>query len=95
MARPEHLFVFTYDVVKDGARARLATLLDEHMDRVQKSVFEARLPTAVARRLAAKAARLLGPEDSLRVYCITEAGRQASQVLGRGQLPEAADFWIV
>jgi len=75
-------------------RAKLARLLEEHLDRVQKSVFEGRLQLAAARALAAEAARLLGAEDSLRVYCITEAGRRISIVHGKARLPEPADFVI-
>lgn len=95
MARPSHLFVFSYDVVRDGDRTRIAALLDDHLSRVQKSVFEGRLSTAESRRLAKKAAALLGPDDSLRVYCITESARQLSQVFGAGALAEASDFWLL
>lgn len=94
MARPAHLFVFSYDVVKDGARARLSALLDEHMDRVQKSVFEARMTLEEARALADKAGSLLGAQDSLRVWCVPEAGRQLSLAIGGQPLPEQADFWL-
>jgi CRISPR-associated protein Cas2 len=94
MARPAHIFVFSYDVVRDSARARLSTLLDEHMDRVQKSVFEARMTVEEARVLAAKATRLMGPEDSLRVWCVPEAGRRLSLAVGGQPLPEQTDFWL-
>ncbi|WP_137177013.1 CRISPR-associated endonuclease Cas2 [Roseomonas sp. AR75] len=94
MARPDHLFVFAYDVARDTSRAKLATLLDESLDRVQLSVFEGRLSLAAARRLARRAEALLGPDDSLRVYAITEAGRRASMAFGRAQLPEAHDFLL-
>lgn len=95
MARPDHLYVFTYDVEMDGRRVKLAKLLDEWLDRVQFSVFEGRLSLREARKLATKASLLLGPEDSLRVYCIPENGRALSMAFGRGQLPEAGDFLIV
>jgi len=95
MARPAHLFVFAYDVSRDATRAKLAALLDDSLDRVQYSVFEGRLTLAGARRLAAQADLVLGPDDSLRIYAVTEAGRRASMVVGRGSLPEAHDFILL
>lgn len=95
MARPEHLFVFAYDVEKDSARTKLATLLDERLDRVQKSVFEGRMTVAAARKLAARVGNLIGPDDSLRVYCITDAGLKGSLVKGKGQLSPPGDYWLV
>jgi CRISPR-associated protein Cas2 len=95
MSRPDHLFVFAYDVRKDSDRAKLADLLEEHMDRVQFSVFEARMTVKDAHRLGRKAGFFIGPEDSLRIYCIPEAGRQMSLVIGAGILPEADDFVLL
>lgn len=94
MARPSHLFVFAYDVSRDAPRTRLAALLEDSLDRVQRSVFEGRLTLAEARALARKAALLLGPDDSLRVYAVTEAGRRASLAFGCAKLPEADDFLL-
>jgi CRISPR-associated protein Cas2 len=95
MSRPDHLFVFAYDVSKDSARTKLAELLDEHMDRVQFSVFEARMTPAEARRLGKKAGMFIGPDDSLRIYCVPEAGRRLSAVIGAGVLSEADDFVLL
>jgi len=95
MARPDLLWVFAYDVVRDGPRERLADLLSAHLTRVQDSVFEGRLSVVAAERLARDADRFLGPDDSLRCYCVTEAGRRASIVLGPRPLAEAGDFWLV
>lgn len=95
MSRPDHIFVFTYDVTKNSARTKLAALLDGRMDRVQRSVFEARMTIGEARKLAAAAAIYIGPDDSLRAYCVTEAGRTQSIVHGVGALPEADDFVLL
>ncbi|MFA7413303.1 MAG: CRISPR-associated endonuclease Cas2 [Rhizobium sp.] len=95
MARPDHLYVFTYDVSRNQVRSRLADMLLEHMTRVQGSVYEGRMTREKADRLAGRAAGLLGPDDSLRVYCLTEAGRQASFHHGGPPLGEAADFWLL
>ena len=96
MARPEHLFVFCYDISKNGVRARVASLLEGHLNRVQQSVFEGRLSLDDARRLSARVAQQIGVEDSLRVYCVTEAGRRASFRHGAGPpISEAQDFWVL
>jgi CRISPR-associated protein Cas2 len=95
MARPDHLFVFAYDVRRDGDRARLAMFLDRHLDRVQDSVFEGRLTAGEAHAIGAAAARLIGPDDSLRVYCVPEQGRRASRVYGAGVLAEADDLVLL
>lgn len=95
MARPDHLFVFCYDVSRDGIRTRVAKMLEDHLARVQKSVFEGYMTQRQAERLGRRAAALIGPEDSLRIYCITEDGRRLTQVHGAGSLPEAHEFWLL
>ena len=95
MARPEHLFVFAYDVEKDSARGKIADALGESLDRVQLSVFEGRLTSAAAQQLSRRAAALMGPDDSLRVYCVTEAGRRGSFVFGAPPLAERHDFFLL
>jgi CRISPR-associated endonuclease Cas2 len=95
MARPKHLYVFSYDVARDNDRARLAALLQATMTRVQKSVFEGRLTPESCRKLADKAALLLGQADSLRIYCLTEETRAMCEVFGDPPLSEAEDFWLI
>ncbi len=95
MARPEQLFVFSYDVSRDGPRARLHAMLSEYLTPVQRSVFEGRLTTTLAARLGRKGAAMLGPDDSLRVYCVTEAGRRMSVSYGPTPLAEAQDFYLL
>lgn len=95
MSRPDHLFVFTYDVEHDNKRRKLADLLGESMDRVQLSVFEGRMTRDEAQSLSRKASVYLGLRDSLRVYCITQAGLENCIVHGAGVLPEADDFVLI
>lgn len=95
MARPDHLWVFAYDIRRDSDRTRLASVLEEHLDRVQRSVFEGRLTLDAARRLVDAVTPFVGPEDSLRCYCVPEAGRRISLVRGTGTLPEADDFVLL
>lgn len=94
MART-HVMVFCYDVSRDGARARVAALLETQLIRVQKSVFEGRLSSKAARTLARQAGALLDEGDSLRVYAVTPAGLRQSIALGSLPLPEAHNYWML
>jgi CRISPR-associated protein Cas2 len=95
MARPLHLYVFAYDVRLDRDRYRLATLLEQHANRVQFSVFEGRMTRDQALSLAEQAAALIDPDDSLRVYCLTAEALQNSLAIGVGPPFEAGDFVLL
>ena len=89
------LYVFTYDISRDRPRRRVADVLEAVCVRVQKSVFEARLPVEEAKRLAQRASRELEPGDSLRVYAITSTGLDRSFAYGPIPLPERQDFYLL
>ncbi len=91
----EMLTVICYDVSDARRRRRVAALLEDAMVRVQRSVFEARLGARTADRLAARAAALLGPGDSLRVYAVGEHGRRRCRAYGPVPLAERQDFWLL
>lgn len=91
----ELLFIFTYDISRDRPRRRVADLLEAACVRVQKSVFEARLPPREARRLGKRVARELEPGDSLRVYAVTSNGLDRSFAYGPVPLPERQDFYLL
>ncbi len=95
MARPRHLYVFCYDVQRDGVRARLAARLERMMTRVQDSVFEGSLTVEEARALFAGASVDLMPGDSLRAYAVPSDARALAMVTGGAPLAEVDDFWLV
>lgn len=95
MSRPTHLYVFAYDVSSDRIRAKVADRLEQTLVRVQFSVFEGRLESAQAARLAREIGHMIGPDDCMRVYCVTEAGRRASLAVGGPPLPEAQGFFLL
>jgi len=95
MAGSEMVMVFCYDVTDDRARRRVAAVLEQVAVRVQRSVFEARMPAGLALRTAEEAARLLGPGDSLRVYAVGAHGLNRSRAYGPLPLPEAQDFYLL
>jgi len=51
MAAPERFCVICYDLSDNRERARVAKVLENHMVRVQKSVFEARMTLEAVRQL--------------------------------------------
>ncbi|MBI4798099.1 MAG: CRISPR-associated endonuclease Cas2 [Desulfarculus sp.] len=89
------LTVFAYDVEENRDRRRIATMLQSLAVRVQKSVFEAWLPEEVAERLASKAAAMLGPNDSLRVYSISATGYRRTKAYGATALLGPQDYYLV
>ena len=92
----EMMMVFTYDVSDNKRRRRIAKRLEDQMSRVQKSVFEARMSRQSAERLAHEVSNMLGPEDSLRVYAVGNAGYERSAVYGRSVPFESPDgYWLI
>ncbi|MFH1060000.1 MAG: CRISPR-associated endonuclease Cas2 [Pseudomonadota bacterium] len=95
MAGAVMLTVFCYDVEENRDRRRVATMLQSLAVRVQKSVFEAWLPPEVAVRLSEKAAALLGPNDSLRVYSISADGYRRTKAYGATALLGPENYYLV
>lgn len=77
--------VVSYDIVDDKRRTKVAKVLENVLERVQKSVFEGDLPVEVLDRYVRKAVALLdGETDSLRVYRLCAACAPRVDVYGRG-----------
>lgn len=95
MIEGEMLYVVCYDISRDSARARVSTLLEQELVRVQESVFEGRMSAVAARRLGEQAAAMIGPDDSIRIYAVGAAGLKRSLVFGPRPLPERDDFFLV
>jgi len=93
--RDRVLAVFCYDVSGDRARARIAALLEEDAARVQESVFEGWMSRGRAEKLCARAARLLGPHDLLRLYCLGAEAAVKTRVFGPAPPVEAHDFHLL
>ena len=95
MARGEMLTVFSYDVVEDKHRRKIAHVLESAATRVQKSVFETRMTKAHAEALSQRLAAMLGNADSLRVYVLGADGETRSRVFGNGAPFESDEgFWL-
>lgn len=95
MSAARHLAVITYDVSDDRDRARLAHLLERSLTRVQDSVFEGWLTRTRARTLFERAARVGGPDGSVRLYLMPRSAVILCRAHGFPPAPEADDFLLV
>lgn len=95
MGQREWLYVFCYDISRDKDRRRLVKQLEEHMARVQYSVFEGMMAHDEAKKLAERCAPFLGIDDSSRVYALSSAGHARSFVFGAGYLPEPEGYYLL
>ncbi|MCL5269528.1 MAG: CRISPR-associated endonuclease Cas2 [bacterium] len=67
-------YVICYDIADDGRRNSLARALGAYGERIQESVFEARLAPEVRERLEADIVRTIDPaEDRLTIYRLCAA----------------------
>ena len=95
MARGEMLTVFTYDIVQNKRRRKVAKILEDCASRVQLSVFETRMTEAKANAISQRIASLLDDNDSLRVYVIGADGERRSRVFGNSTPFETAEgYWL-
>lgn len=84
-----------YDISRPNIRAKVAELLEDHMTRVQKSVFEGHLSEKSARKLFNAAQNQINHGDSLRMYVLTKLGREKCQSAGGAPISEGSDFWLL
>lgn len=82
MGTQRHLALLSYDVSDNRARVRIAHFLEEHMTRVQDSLFEGWMTRAEARRIAQLASALVGEAESVRLYLIPRGGVAACEAWG-------------
>lgn len=82
MAGARHLALITYDVADDRDRRKLAAFLEEHMTRVQGSVFEGWLTRSEAHKIARLGAALVGESESIRLYFIPRGAISACGAWG-------------
>lgn len=61
-------YVICYDILNDRARQRIAKVLLDYGQRVQKSVFELYIKEELFEACMARLAPLIGETDSLRIY---------------------------
>lgn len=95
MSGTEFVVVFTYDIERNADRRRVSAILEQHGTRVQKSVFESRMTLARAEGVLRQLDRHRGDRDSVRMYVLTEQGRERSKSVGGTPMPEKSEFWLL
>jgi CRISPR-associated protein Cas2 len=88
--------VAAYDVRDDGRRLRVARVLKNVMDRIQKSVFEGDLDVDRLERVEARARRHINErEDSLRFYVLCARCAGGIRSYGVAFVPDQPDVFVV
>jgi len=88
--------VVSYDVVDDRRRLKVAKVLTNYGQRVQKSVFECDLDERRYLKMKEEVDRLIHhEEDSVRFYSLCPRCRRAVEVSGWGAVSEDEEVIIV
>ena len=78
--KQEQLWVITYDSPSNKRRHKLAKTLEGYGQRLQRSVFECRLPPHKVRRLRHCLATIATPEDSVRLWFVPQHASATEQL---------------
>ncbi|MFT4189117.1 MAG: CRISPR-associated endonuclease Cas2 [Aeromicrobium sp.] len=86
--------IAAYDVTDDGRRSRLAALLQQYGDRVQKSVFLLDVDSESLEEISRRAQSLVDAgTDSLYFFPLCLSCSSRTILVGQAQPPEAVLFW--
>lgn len=88
-------YVIAYDVSEDKSRTRLAEVLLDYGERVQKSVFEADLKREEVQEILKRVSKLIASGDSLRFYPVCENCSRGIVVEGRSSVELHVSYRIV
>ena len=91
------IVVVAYDIVDDGRREDVATLLSGYGPRVQLSVFECEVRSAdeLCALRSALRERIDVLTDQVRIYPTTAQTLAERAIIGARTVEERADYWIV
>jgi CRISPR-associated protein Cas2 len=89
-------YVICYDISDDGRRGRVAHALLDFGSRIQESVFVANLDQELAGRMMERLAKLMESEqDRLHVFELCGACSGRTKALGRAELVEDREFYVI
>jgi len=71
-----------YDILSNRKRIKLAKLLEGYGERVQLSAFELLVEADEYRELLAKAEKIIGKEDSFRIYSLSKLPITEDRIIG-------------
>ncbi len=90
------LYIIAYDVPDDRRRTRLAKTLLDFGDRVQYSVFEARLDAVLLGEMLDRIRAIIDNElDSVKIYPLCSTCEQAITTLGQERKLYEEDVYIL
>ncbi len=88
--------VVTYDIIDDKRRNRVAKTMEDYGTRVQYSVFECNLEKDLLDELINELANHIDQEDdSIRFYILCKGCITSVKMLGKGELTEDKDVFII
>jgi len=89
-------YLISYDIPDDRRRTKIAKTLLDFGDRVQYSVFEAKLDKKLLDKLIQKLIEIIEEsEDSIRVYPLCAACETGISILGQGKIMKEEDVYIL
>lgn len=89
--------IVAYDIENDRNRNKIAKILKDYGQRVQKSVFECNMNESMINRMLKRVEKFVNLEtDNFRVYKLLDAQKASVIVLGKGKVIEDdKDVYIV
>ena len=89
-------WVVSYDITNDKRRRKVVKALEGYGRRVQYSVFECDLDATKANRLEKRLKAVIDEaEDDIRFYPLNQADLERVKLLGKAELRQKADYYIV
>lgn len=86
--------VVSYDMPDNRRRLKVMKTLKNFGTHVQFSVFECRLKAAELDELRKRLRKLIGRQDSVRLYFISEDDVSRIEVMGSGQVTAESVFYM-
>ena len=89
--------LITYDIEDNKKRRKVAKILDDYGDRVQKSVFELPgLDDIIWKKCLERMKKIqLEPGESIRIYKFCEKCKKIVTILGEGEAFSEPDIYII
>jgi len=89
-------YLICYDIPDDRRRLAVSKILEDFGDRVQWSVFECLMDSGLLPSLLKRLEQVVEPkEDTVRVYFLCGRCEMETVILGRGELLEEPEVYIV
>ncbi len=89
------LYVISYDISDDRRRAKVHSILSGFGAWTQYSLFECYLSSKELILLRSRLARVLHPDDHVRLYVLCHACQGRVEVFGRKEKPQEPHVFIV